>query len=108
MGRSDSDTNYNWRTLYSYQRIGTESKGHENKRTSRDHLNYSIVEIGQSPKKSPGDLRRHVVTLTPEEKPSGNAGVKNSQTSKIIIIIIIIRSNIDNRSINRRKITRKL
>ena len=31
-------------------------------RTSRDHPNYSIVEIGQNTEKSPGDLRRLPVT----------------------------------------------
>ena len=30
-----------------------------------DHLNYSIVEIGQDTEKSPGDLRRLVVTQKP-------------------------------------------
>ena len=32
-----------------------------NKRTSGDHPNYSIVEIDQNTKKSPGDLRRFAV-----------------------------------------------
>ena len=36
-----------------------------NKRTSLDHLNYSIVEIGQNTEKSPEDLRRLAVTQTP-------------------------------------------
>ena len=38
-----------------------------NKRTSEDHPNYSIVEIGQNTTKSPGDLRRFAVTQTPVE-----------------------------------------
>ena len=33
-----------------------------NERTSGDHPNYSIVEIGQNTEKSPGDLRRLAVT----------------------------------------------
>ena len=33
--------------------------------TSGDDLNYSIVENGQNTEKSPGDLRRFVVTQTP-------------------------------------------
>ena len=37
------------------------------KRTSRDHPNHSIVKIGQNTKKSPGDLRKLVVTQTPME-----------------------------------------
>ena len=35
---------------------------------SWDHPNYSIVEISQNTKKSPGDLKRLVVTQTPAEK----------------------------------------
>ena len=40
--------------------MGTGGLG--NKRTSGDHPNYSIVEIGQNTKKSPGDLMRLAVT----------------------------------------------
>ena len=36
-------------------------------RTSGDHPNYSIVEIGQNTEKSPGDS---------SERPSANVGVK--------------------------------
>ena len=36
-----------------------------NKRTSGDHPNDSIVEIGQDSKKSPGDLRRLAVSQIP-------------------------------------------
>ena len=39
--------------------------GHGNKRTSGDHPNYSIIEIGQDTEKSPGDLRQLAVTQTP-------------------------------------------
>ena len=39
----------------------------EIKRTSADYPNYSIVEIDQNSKKSPGDLRRLNVTQTPME-----------------------------------------
>ena len=35
---------------------GTGTRGLRNKRTSGDHLNYSIIEIGQNTKR-PGDLR---------------------------------------------------
>ena len=55
---------------------GTGSVGLGNKRTSRNHSNYSIVQIGQNIKKSSGDFRRLAFT---------HAGVKNSQMSKIII-----------------------
>ena len=39
--------------------------GTGNRRTSGDHPNYSIVEIGQNTKKSPGDMTRLTVTQTP-------------------------------------------
>ena len=51
-----------------------------NKRTSRYHPNYSIVENGQNTEKSPGDLRRLAATQT-------NADVKNSQKCSIIMMI---------------------
>ena len=57
---------------------------------SRDHPNYSIVEIGQNTKKSLRDSRR-LVTRTPVKKLLANANLKNSQMNKIIVIIILIR-----------------
>ena len=36
-----------------------------NKRTSGDHPNYCIIEIGQNTEKSPRDLGRLVITQTP-------------------------------------------
>ena len=42
-------------------------KGLEGLDTSGDHPNYSIVEIGQNTKKSPGNLGRLAVTQTPVE-----------------------------------------
>ncbi len=39
-------------------------RGLENKRTSGDHPNYGIIDIGQNTEKSPGDLRKLVVTQT--------------------------------------------
>ena len=58
----DGDNN-NWCSLYSQQRIGTEFGGLRNKKTSRDHPNYSIVKIDQNTGKSPGDLRRSAVVI---------------------------------------------
>ena len=55
-----------------------------NKRTSRDHPDYSIIKIGQNTEKSPADSRRLAVIHTPAKKPSGIAGMKNSQRSKIV------------------------
>ena len=59
---SDGDTNSNWCTRYSHQRIGIGTGGLGNKMTSGDHLNYSIVEICLNTKKGPGDLRKLAVT----------------------------------------------
>ena len=39
----------------------------ENKWTSGGYPNYSIIKIGQNTEKSPGDLRRLAVSLTPLE-----------------------------------------
>ena len=44
--QSDGDTNCNWRAQYRHQRIGTRAGELVNKRTSGDHLSYSIVDIG--------------------------------------------------------------
>ena len=63
----EGDTNYNWRTKKNIQRTGKGTGRLENKRTSEDHPNYSIIKIGQNTEKSPGDLRRLAVTQTPEQ-----------------------------------------
>ena len=47
------------------QRIGTRTDRLGNKRTRRDHPNYSVGEIGQNTEKSPGDLRKLALTQTP-------------------------------------------
>ena len=57
--KSDRNTNYNWLARYSHQKGLIKEL--------EDHTNYSIVEIGQNSKKSPGDLRRLAVTQTPVE-----------------------------------------
>ena len=79
---SFGDIHYNWRVRYRHQGIGKGTGGLENKRTSRDLPNYSIVEIGQNTEMSLGNLRRFIVTQTP-----ANTVVKISQMSKITIII---------------------
>ena len=58
---------------------------------SEGHLNDSSVKIGQNTGKSSGDFRRLAVTVS-SKRQSADAGVKNSQKSKMIIIIIIIIS----------------
>ena len=62
--KSDSNTNCDWYATYSRQRINARIGGLGNKRTRGHHPNDSIVEIGQNTEKSPGDLRRVVVTHT--------------------------------------------
>ena len=84
---SDGDTSCYWRAPYSHQRICTGTVGLGNKRTSGDHPNYSIVEIGQNTKKSLGDFRRLPVTQTPEENHQIKLMWKNSQMSKVVIIL---------------------
>ena len=64
---NNGDFNCNCRVRYCHQRIGTETRGLGNKETSGCHPNYSIVEIGQNTKKSPGVLRRLAVTQTSVE-----------------------------------------
>ena len=75
-----SETNCNWRTMCCHQRIGTRTGGIRNKRTRWDHLNYSIVEIGQNIRKSPGELRRLAFTHTSEK--DHQLTPKNSQVFK--------------------------
>ena len=38
---NNDDTNCNWRTRYTHKRIGKETGGLGNKKTSEDHPNYS-------------------------------------------------------------------
>ena len=61
---NDGDAKCNWGARYSQQMIdkGTGELG--SKRTSGDHLKYIIFE---NTLKSPGNLRRLVVTHTPVE-----------------------------------------
>ena len=87
---SDGDTNCNWYIWYCHQKIGTRTGGFGNKKTRENHPNYSIIKIGQNFEKSPGDLRRLEETCSHSnfrEKPLANAGMKNSQKRKNMIII---------------------
>ena len=52
----------NWCFWYSYRRIVTRTGGLQNKRSSGNHPNYSIIEIGKNTEKSSGDLKRYAVT----------------------------------------------
>ena len=62
---------------YNHQRIGTKIRGLGNKRTSGDHTNNSIVEIGQNTKKTRGDGETSSHSDS-SGKLSTNAGIKNS------------------------------
>ena len=86
---SDGDTDCNWCARYSYQRIGTWTGGLGDKRTSGDHLNNSIVEIGQNTKKESWRLEETCCHSDSSGKPSDNPGVKHFLIIIIIIIIII-------------------
>ena len=86
---NDCNTNSNWCTWYSHYRIGTGIGRLGNKRTRGNHPNHSIVEISLNTKKSHGDLRRLLVSQNPVETLQLNAGVKNFQMLKIMILIII-------------------
>ena len=64
----DGDTNCNWCTQNSHQRIVTRDWKTWKRGTSRDHPNNSIAEIGQNTEKSPGDQRRLALTRSPVGK----------------------------------------
>ena len=72
----EGDTNYNLCTWNCLQRVGKWIGKVENRWTSRDHPNYSIVKIGYNTDKSHGDLRKFAVTQIPVKKNSAN-GMKN-------------------------------
>ena len=61
---SNDYTNCNWFSWYCQQRMNKGTGGLGNKRTSRDHPNYCIIEISQNTKESPEDLSRLAVTQT--------------------------------------------
>ena len=82
---SDGGTNCNWNAQDSHQSIDKGTRVLENKRTSGDHPNVSIINA----EKSPGDLRRLSVFYSSSRKPLAKASVKNSQRSKRVIINVI-------------------
>ena len=81
---SDGDVNCIQSARYSHQKIGTDTGRLGNKRKSGDHPNNSIVEIDQNTKKSPGNLRRLVVTQNP---------VENHQLALVWKTLIVIYEN---------------
>ena len=54
-----------------------------NKWTSGDHPNYNIIENGQNTEKSPGDLRRLVITQTSEKDYQLILMCKNSPVNNL-------------------------
>ena len=60
----DGNTSGNWGALNNPKRIGRGTGRLGNKRTSGNHPDYRIIDIGQNTEKSPSDLRR-LVTQTP-------------------------------------------
>ena len=56
--------NYNLCSWYSHQRINKVMGGVGQRRTSENHPNYCITEIGENIEKTHGDLRRFAVTQT--------------------------------------------
>ena len=61
----DNYTNCNWCVWNSNKTITKGTGGLGSWWTSGDHPNYYIIENGQNTEKSPGDLRRLIVTQTP-------------------------------------------
>ena len=53
--------------------LGKEAKRVRNRKTSRDHSNYSFAEVRQNTEASPGDLRRLTVTQTVLKRPETNS-----------------------------------
>ena len=58
------------------QRFEKKARKLRNKRTTGDHSNYSIINIGQNTEKSPGETCYHSDS---SKRPPANAGEKNSQ-----------------------------
>ena len=74
---NDGDTNCNWCSWYSHQRIYTGTGGLKNKRKGEYHSKYSIVKIGQNTEKSPED-KETCCHSNYMKKLSANTGVKKS------------------------------
>ena len=75
---SDGDTNFNYYSWYSQQRIGTRTG---NKGSNGHHPNCYIIKIGQNTEKNPERLKKFWCHSKSCEKLSANAGVKNSKRS---------------------------
>ena len=59
------ETPPDWCAWNNPQILGKETGRGQNRRMSRDDLNYTIVEVGQNTEKSLGNLKRFIVTQIP-------------------------------------------
>ena len=80
----------NWCGRYNHQRIGTGPGRLENKRTSGDHQNYSIIKIGQQNWEESWRLEGLVITQNPVRSHQTNADVKKLPKSKIATMILLL------------------
>ena len=78
---NDGDTNFDWCSWYSHQRIDTATGGLENKRTYGNHLNYSINKNQPEYWEESWRLKENCYHSNSHEKPLARADVKNSQKS---------------------------
>ena len=76
--KSDGDTNYIWCTLNNPQTVVKRTGRRGNKNTIGDHLEYSIIRIGQDTEESPRHLK-DLMSLKRKwkKKTSTFAGFKN-------------------------------
>ena len=87
-------------------RIGNMTRRLKNKKTSKDHPNYSIIKIGQNTEKSPGNSSE-VTSAKPDEKNSERLiAIEEFIKMRWGRLIILTRKNTDNTSINKTKITK--
>ena len=93
---SDGDTNSNQCARYNHQRIGKGTRRIGNKNTSGDPPNYSIIKFIQKIKES-------CCHSNSSGRPSADAGVKNSQRSKIMKQEKFLKLNCNRSPIHRDK-----
>ena len=74
------DTNCIWRSQNGSQSLGKRARSDGNQRMNRDHPDYSIVEIGLIPEKTPEETCYHSYC---RGRLSVYAGLKNQQTKLV-------------------------